>query len=106
MENQRDEFERLGVEFEDLFGRPLTLIDCQNLFCETDKYARVVHPDARGVGERTRIKQRFSASGATTQPFFPPKWGINVAAAARLSTPGDETHTHAARAEVRLALAQ
>ena len=29
------------VEFRDLWGRPLQLIGCQNLFCEVDKYARV-----------------------------------------------------------------
>jgi hypothetical protein len=50
------EFERLGLEFKDLWGRPLQLIDCQNLFCEVDKYARVAHPEVAGVSGRTRIK--------------------------------------------------
>ena len=40
---QEREFERLGLNFQSLWGRRLQLIDCQNLFCEVDKYARVVH---------------------------------------------------------------
>ena len=31
-----------------LRGRRLQLIDCQNLFCEVDKYAVVAHPGVRG----------------------------------------------------------
>ena len=41
---QEQEFERLGLDFQSLWGRRLQLIDCQNLFCEVDKYARVAHP--------------------------------------------------------------
>ena len=77
VDTQEDQFDQFGLEFKDLFGRRLALIDCQNLFCETDKYARVMHPDARGVGNRTRIKQQFAPQSAPSQPFFPPKWGIN-----------------------------
>ena len=47
-----------------LRGRPLQLIDCQNLFCEVDKYARVAHPDVAGLSGRSRIKQKFSASAS------------------------------------------
>jgi hypothetical protein len=56
-ESQQDEFARRGLSFRDLWGRPLQLIDCQNLFCEVDKYARVAHPEVSGEGGRTRIKQ-------------------------------------------------
>lgn len=77
VEHQEEEFERYGLDFQDLFGRPLALIDCQNLFCETDKYARVAHPDAAGVGSRTRIKQKYVPGRDLEVPFFPPKWGIN-----------------------------
>lgn len=77
VDHQEEEFERHDLSFDDLFGRRLTLIDCQNLFCETDKYARVMHPDVRGVGGRTRIKQQFAAQGTPAVPYFPPKWGIN-----------------------------
>lgn len=78
-ETQHEQMQALGVDFQDLFGRPLKLIDCQNLFCETDKYARVAHPATRGIGNRTRIKQQFVPQGALDRPFFPPKWGINDA---------------------------
>lgn len=80
VDTQHDQLEALGLNFQDLFGRPLKLIDCQNLFCETDKYARVAHPNRQGVGNRTRIKQQFAAHGAVGKPFFPPKWDINDAA--------------------------
>lgn len=76
-DHQDEEFERYGLDFADLFGRSLTLIDCQNLFCETDKYARVAHPEVSGVGQRTRIKQRFTRGASVPTPFFPPKWGLN-----------------------------
>lgn len=76
-ERQSEEFAARGLEFEDLWGRPLQLIDCQNLFCEVDKYARIAHPDARGIGDRTRIKQKFRALAAPLTLWFPPKWGIN-----------------------------
>jgi hypothetical protein len=76
-ERQADEFAARGLDFEDLWGRPLQLIDCQNLFCEVDKYARVAHPQAEGIGRRTRIKQKFRALAAPLPMWFPPKWGLN-----------------------------
>ena len=76
-DNQEREFERLGINFQSLWGRRLQLIDCQNLFCEVDKYARVVHPEIAGISGRTRIKQKFTPTGSLTPPWFPPKWGIN-----------------------------
>lgn len=74
---QEQEFERLGLEYNALWGRRLQLIDCQNLFCEVDKYARVAHPDVSGISGRTRIKQKFRATGPLPAPWFPPKWGLN-----------------------------
>ncbi len=50
VDHQEEQFDMLGLDFQDLFGRPLKLIDCQNLFCETDKYARVAHPTVPGIG--------------------------------------------------------
>jgi hypothetical protein len=76
-DNQEREFERLGIQFQPLWGRRLQLIDCQNLFCEVDKYARVAHPEVSGISGRTRIKQKFSPSGPLERPWYPPKWGIN-----------------------------
>ena len=76
-DRQGDEFKARGLTFRSLWGRPLQLIDCQNLFCEVDKYARVQHPEVAGYSGRTRIKQKFSPSTAPLQLWFPPKWGIN-----------------------------
>jgi hypothetical protein len=76
-ERQEVEFEMRGLNFEDLWGRPLQLIDCQNLFCEVDKYARVAHPEVKGIGQRTRIKQKFSPISEPIEVWFPPKWGLN-----------------------------
>ena len=86
-----DEFERLGLGFKKLGGtRPLQLIDCQNLFCETGKYARVAHPEYSGPSGRTRIKQRFSANRAPLPQFYPPKWGINSASPETASSAGSD----------------
>lgn len=76
-DNQQVEFNRLGLSFKTLGGRPLQLIDCQNLFCEVDKYSRIAHPDILGLSGRTRIKQKYSFTGPIDTPFFPPKWNIN-----------------------------
>jgi hypothetical protein len=76
-ERQAEEFATRGLTFKSLWGRPLQLIDCQNLFCEVDKYARVVHPEVTGHTGRMRIKQRFVSKGPTSRPWFPPKWGLN-----------------------------
>ena len=74
---QEREFERLGLEFRSLWGRRLQLIDCQNLFCEVSKYARVTHPEIRGSNDRSRIKQVYRPSDKPLEYWFPPKWGIN-----------------------------
>jgi hypothetical protein len=74
---QEEEFERVGERFETLWGRPLQLIDCQNLFCEVDKYARLFHPDIKGRSSRDRIKQIYRAPARPFEYWFPPKWGLN-----------------------------
>lgn len=76
-DEQASHFSRLGLEFPNLWGRDLQLIDCQNLFCETDKYARVAHPEVSGTSGRTKIKQSFASQSALPAPWYPPKWGIN-----------------------------
>ena len=76
-EKQKEEFERLNINFKDLWGRELQLIDCQNLFCEVDKYSRIAHPDIKGISGRTRIKQSFSYLDDPIDYWYPPKWGIN-----------------------------
>ncbi|WP_348922534.1 nucleotide kinase domain-containing protein [Enterococcus rotai] len=76
-DKQEKEISRLNLEFSNLWGRKLQLIDCQNIFCETDKYTRVKHPEYN-LGKNTRIKQMFRASNRENiEYFFPPKWGIN-----------------------------
>lgn len=79
MSDEQDEhFSRLGLSFQSLWGRPLQLIDCQNLFCEVDKYSRVKHPQIAGRTGRTRIKQKFLPKTKSLDlPWYPPKWGIN-----------------------------
>lgn len=76
-DKQEREFERLGLSFKSLWGRRLQLIDCQNLFCEVDKYARVKHPDIKGNSDRVRIKQVYKIDYKPIDFWFPPKWGIN-----------------------------
>jgi hypothetical protein len=87
--DQQDvEFRRLGLEFPGLFGRRLQPIDCQNLFCEVSKYARVAHPDIGGIANRTRIKQSYRQNGRPIpKPMFPERWGIYI----NHSTVGDAT---------------
>ncbi|WP_100470533.1 nucleotide kinase domain-containing protein [Mycobacteroides abscessus] len=75
---QGEHFARLGLDFAGLNGRPLQLIDCQNLFCEVDKYARVAHPEVNGLSGRSRIKQKFAPIMDRLTAWFPPKWGINA----------------------------
>ena len=78
-ESQDTAFRERGLAFGGLFGRPLKPIDCQNLFCEISKYARVSHPDIQGTASRTRIKQGYaSTDAALPQPVFPPRWKLMV----------------------------
>lgn len=76
-QRQSEEFACRGIAFEDLWGRRLQLVDCQNLFCETDKYARIAHPEFKGLTGRTRIKQVFRPKTSPPWPWFPPKWDLN-----------------------------
>jgi 5-hmdU DNA kinase-like protein len=74
-EAAEQEFEKRGLHFRTLAGRRLQLIDCQNLFCETDKYSRVAYPQISGNG-RSRIKRKFEAAATPPSQWFPPKWGL------------------------------
>ena len=73
--HQDTEFARMKLRPAVLFGRKLHAIDCQGLFCETDKYCRQAAPEL--VSGRKRIKARFSETPKPINYFFPPKWGIN-----------------------------
>jgi hypothetical protein len=74
---QEREFERLGLGFKSLWSRRLQLIDCQNLFCEVDKYSRVKHPELSGDSGRSRIKQKYRAGKPPIEYMYPGKWKIN-----------------------------
>lgn len=75
VEHQDEEFARYGLPFAGLWGRKLHAIDCQNVFCETDKYCRQAVPELASA--RKRIKSKFKPKSDPVQLYFPPKWGIN-----------------------------
>lgn len=75
VENQEKEFERLGLNFRNLWGRPMQAIDCQGWFCETDKYSRVKFPELKS--NRVKIKAVYKQKKDKIKYFYPPKWGIN-----------------------------
>lgn len=79
-EHMEESLERLGIEFDGLFGRRPRLIDLQNCFCEISKYARKAHPDVAGVSGRTKIKQQYRAQSAKPlpRPVFPERWGLAI----------------------------
>lgn len=74
VEHQDEEFSRLGLQFNGLFGRRLYAIDAQGLFCETDKYARVAVPELTSA--RVRMKQKFAPQSRPNAIFLPPKWHV------------------------------
>ena len=69
----------MPTPFRDLWGRPLQLIDCQNLFCEVDKYARVAHPE-HSLGGPGRIKQVYRVDHRPLMLGYPPKWCLPFSA--------------------------
>jgi 5-hmdU DNA kinase-like protein len=78
-ERQKSEFARLGLDFQDLFGRPLQPVDCQNIYCEISKYARVAYPALAGISGRRHIKQKFRRhSRPLAPPMYPPKWQLRI----------------------------
>ena len=74
-EHQDEEFNRLGFDFKRIGNRPLQLIDCQNIFCELDKYCRQALPELKS--NRTKIKKRYIQKGEKINYIYPPKWDIN-----------------------------
>lgn len=77
-DNQEADCETLGLSTPTLWGRRLQLIDCQNLFCEVDKYLRVSNPEISAKTGKVRIKQKYKNTKGTIDLFFPPKWNINL----------------------------
>jgi hypothetical protein len=86
-DEQEQQFLQNGYAPQTLWGRPLQLIDCQNIFCEVDKYLRVTQPELSIQSGRTRIKQKFTKPKGPMEFFFPPKWNINH----KIETPCQQT---------------
>lgn len=74
-DHQEEEFKRLGIDFKDLGGRPLQYIDCQNLFCELDKYCRQAVPELKS--NRTKIKKKYVPKSGKIEYMYPPKWKVD-----------------------------
>lgn len=74
-EHQDEEFKRLGIKFKKLGERKLQYIDCQNLFCEIDKYCRVKFPELKS--NRVKIKKKYVKKDKIDF-FYPPKWHIDL----------------------------
>lgn len=72
--HQEEEFHRLGLEFKRIGDRPLQLIDCQNIFCELDKYCRVFLPELKS--NRVKIKKKYIPKKEKIDYIYPPKWNI------------------------------
>ena len=77
-ERQDMEFAERGLVWHGLWGRPLQLIDAQNLFCEVDKYTRVAAPELGEQKSRKRIKQRYHPNKTRLSASFPPDWGLDI----------------------------
>ena len=72
--NQEKEFKRLGLDFKPIGNRSLQLIDCQNIFCELDKYCRQAVPELKS--NRTKIKKKYVVKTDKIEYMYPPKWNI------------------------------
>jgi hypothetical protein len=72
--HQEEEFKRLNLDFHRIGKRPLQLIDCQNIFCELDKYCRQAIPDLKS--NRTKIKKKYFQQKTRIKYIYPKKWNI------------------------------
>lgn len=73
-EHQEEEFKRLNLDFKYIGKRRLQLIDCQNLFCELDKYLRERVPSLKS--NRSKIKKKYKQKKDKIEYIYPPKWKI------------------------------
>ena len=73
-EHQDEEFKRLGFDFKRIGDRKLQLIDCQNIFCELDKYCREAIPSIKS--NRVKIKKHYVPKSSKIDYFYPPKWNV------------------------------
>ncbi len=71
-------YENQNAYLENFIGlnnRNLQLIDCQNIFCEVDKYLRIVLPEL--TSNRKKIKQFYKPNLQKIEIETPIKWGLN-----------------------------
>jgi hypothetical protein len=87
MDEQATAFEARALSWSDLWGRPLQLVDIQNLFCEVDKYTRAAHPELSTLAPGKRIKQRYTPAPDPMTAWFPPKWRVNARVPAQYRPP-------------------
>ena len=73
-DNQEKEFKRLNLNFKKIGNRKLQYIDCQNIFCELDKYCREAKPELKS--NRHKIKKQYKAKSQKIKYLYPPKWNI------------------------------
>lgn len=73
--HQDEEFKRLNYNFVGIKNRKLQLIDCQNIFCELDKYCREALPNL--ISNRTKIKKKYVSKNVKIEYMYPPKWNVN-----------------------------
>ncbi len=74
--NQEKEFKRLNLDFKKIGNRKLQLIDCQNIFCELDKYLRVAKPKL--TSNRVKIKKKYISKNKQIEYIYPSKWNIHI----------------------------
>ena len=74
--NQDKEFKKLGLDFKRIGKRKLQLIDCQNIFCELDKYLRKYKHSLKS--NRVNIKKKYSPKKNKINYIYPPKLNINI----------------------------
>ena len=74
-EHQDEEFKRLNYNFKKIGNRKLQLIDCQNIFCELDKYCRQALPSLKS--NRVKIKKKYTPKKEKIEYIYPLKWNIN-----------------------------
>jgi hypothetical protein len=72
--HQDEEFKRLGLSFKRIGNRSLQYIDCQNIFCEVDKYLRQKDPTL--LSNRKKIKKKYEPKREKINYIYPPKWNI------------------------------
>ncbi|KAJ7883873.1 hypothetical protein B0H14DRAFT_2701213, partial [Mycena olivaceomarginata] len=64
----------------------LGLADIEHAVCEVDKYARMIHPKATGIGNRTKLRARFQPSpdGLPAVPVLPKAWADSARQVAKV----------------------